>query len=310
MRPVVGYLFRRLLLAVFVLWGVATVIFLVVRVVPADPALLIAGTDASEEQLAQLRQQLGLDQPLIVQYGQFLLGLLVGDLGNSYALRVPAATLIANVLPNTALLALLACLLALVIAFPLGLLAALKVNRVPDRVVTVGTLFTQALPNFWIGVVLLLVFSQTLRWLPSVGLSSPLNLILPTIVLALPFVSVLTRMIRNGLLEVMGEGYINTARAKGLSERVVIFPHAVRNAAIPVVTIVGLQFGTLLGGAVVVETVFAFPGIGDLLVNSIQQRDYNVVQACVLVIATVFVVINLVVDLLYGLLDPRVRLAK
>jgi ABC-type dipeptide/oligopeptide/nickel transport system permease component len=307
---VLGYLFRRLLLAIFVLWGVASVIFLIVRVVPADPALLIAGTDATPEQLALLREQLGLNAPLIAQYGQFLFGIVTGDLGDSYTLRVPAASLIASVLPNTALLALLACAVALIIAFPLGLLAALKVNGVADRIVTVGTLFTQALPNFWIGVVLLLIFSQTLRWLPSVGLSGPLNLILPTVVLALPFVSVLTRMIRNGLLEVMGEGYINTARAKGLSERIVIFPHAVRNAAIPVVTIVGLQFGSLLGGAVVVETVFAFPGIGDLLVNSIQQRDYNVVQACVLVIAAVFVVINLIVDLLYGFLDPRVRLAK
>ncbi|KRA24490.1 hypothetical protein ASD65_08695 [Microbacterium sp. Root61] len=305
-----GYLFKRLLLAIFVLWGVATVIFLIVRVVPADPALLIAGTDATAEQLDQLREQLGLNEPLYVQYGQFLLGILTGDLGDSYTLKVPATDLIASVLPNTALLAVLACSLSILVSFPLGLLAALRVNRFTDRAVTFGTLLTQALPNFWISIVLLLVFSQTLRWLPSVGLTGPLSLILPTIVLALPFISVLTRMIRNGLLEVMGEGYIQTARAKGLSERTVIFPHAVRNAAIPVVTIVGLQFGGLLGGAVVVETVFSFPGIGDLLVNSIQQRDYNVVQACVLVIAAVFVIVNLVVDLLYGFLDPRVRLAQ
>lgn len=306
----IGYLFRRLLLAVFVLWGVATVIFLVVRVVPADPALLIAGTDATPEQLELLREQLGLNKSMLAQYGDFLLGAITGDLGDSYALKVSATTLIGRVLPNTAMLAILACILALVIAFPLGLLAALRVNRFTDRVITVGTLLTQALPNFWISIVLLLIFSQILRWLPSVGFSGPLSLVLPTIVLALPFVSVLTRMIRNGLLEVMGEGYIQTARAKGLPERTVIFPHAVRNAAIPVVTIVGLQFGTLLGGAVVVETVFSFPGIGDLLVNSIQQRDYNVVQACVLVIAAVFVFVNLIVDLLYGFLDPRVRLAK
>lgn len=306
----VGYLVRRLLLAVFVLWGVATAVFLIVRVVPADPALLIAGSDASVEQLAQLRQDLGLDQSLIVQYGSFLGGAVTGDLGQSYSLKQPAVTLIGQVLPNTALLAVLACVVALLLAFPLGLVAALRANRTIDRVVTTGSLFTQALPNFWIGVVLLLVFSRTLKWLPSVGLDGPKNLILPTIVLALPFVSVLTRMIRNGLLEVMGESYIQTARAKGLSERIVIFRHAVRNAAIPVITIVGLQFGTLLGGAVVTESVFSFPGIGRLLVSSIQLRDYNVVQACVLVIAAVFVIINLVVDLMYGLLDPRVRLAK
>lgn len=305
-----GYLFRRVLLAAFVMWGVATVVFLVVRVVPADPALLIAGPDASAEQLALLRGQLGLDQPVLAQYFSYLSGALTGNLGESYTLKVPATELITQVLPNTALLAVLACTFSLVIAFPLGLLAALRVNRFTDRVITVATLFTQALPSFWIAMVLLLVFSRTLRWLPSVGMNGPLNLILPTIVLGLPFVSILTRMIRNSLLEVMGEGYIQTARAKGLSERVVIFPHAVRNAAIPVITIVGLQFGTLLGGAVIVETVFSFPGVGHLLVKSIQQRDYNVVQACVLVIAAVFVTINLVVDLMYGLVDPRVRLAQ
>jgi peptide/nickel transport system permease protein len=305
-----GYLVRRVLLAIFVLWGVATVIFIVVRVVPADPALLIAGSDTTPAQLAQLREELGLNSPVIVQYFNFLGGAVTGNLGDSYTLKVPAVTLIGQVLPNTGLLAILATSLALVVAFPLGLIAALRVNRFTDRAVTVGTLLTQALPNFWIAVVLLLVFSRTLRWLPSVGLENPLNLILPTIVLALPFISVLTRMIRNGLLEVMGEGYIQTARAKGLQERVVIFPHAVRNAAIPVVTIVGLQLGGLLGNAVIVETVFAFPGVGRLLVSSIQQRDYNVVQSCVLVIAAGFVIINLIVDLLYGLLDPRVRLDK
>ncbi|MCC2308289.1 ABC transporter permease [Cellulomonas chengniuliangii] len=306
----VGYLVRRLFLAVFVLWGVATVVFLIVRVVPADPALLIAGSDAPAEQLAQIRQDLGLDQSLLVQYGRFLGGAVTGDLGQSYSMKQPAVTLIGQVLPNTALLAILACAVALLLAFPLGLVAALRANRALDRVVTTGSLFTQALPNFWIGVVLLLVFSRTLKWLPSVGLDGAKSLILPTIVLALPFVSVLTRMIRNGLLEVMGESYIQTARAKGLPERIVIFRHAIRNAAIPVITIVGLQFGTLLGGAVVTESVFSFPGIGRLLVTSIQLRDYNVVQACVLVIAAVFVIINLVVDLMYGLLDPRVRLAK
>lgn len=306
----VGYLVRRLLLAVFVLWGVATTVFVIVRVVPADPAMLIAGSDAPPEQLVQLRKDLGLDQSYLAQYGDFLTSALSGDLGMSYALKQPAVTLIGQVLPNTALLALLACAVAVLIAFPLGLAAALRVDTPVDRVVTTGSLFTQALPNFWIGVVLLLIFSRTLKWLPSVGLDGFQSLVLPTIVLALPFVSVLTRMIRNGLLEVMGESYIQTARSKGLSERIVVFRHAVRNAAIPVVTIVGLQFGTLLGGAVVTESVFSFPGIGRLLVTSIQLRDYNVVQACVLVIAAVFVIINLVVDLLYGLLDPRVRLAK
>lgn len=306
----VGYIVRRIVLAVFVLWGVATTVFLIVRVVPADPALLIAGPDATPEQLAQISASLGLDQSLLMQYLDFLGGAVTGNFGDSYSLRVPAVTLIGQVLPNTALLAVLACAGALLLAFPLGLLASLRANGPVDRMVTTGSLLTQALPNFWIGVVLLLVFSRQLNLLPSVGLVGIESLVLPTIVLALPFVAVLTRMIRNGLLEVMGEGYIQTARSKGLSERTVVFAHGLRNAAIPVITIVGLQFGTLLGGAVVTETVFSFPGIGQLLVTSIQQRDYNVVQACVLVIAAVFVIINLVVDLLYGLLDPRVRLAK
>jgi peptide/nickel transport system permease protein len=307
---VLGYVVRRLGLAVFVLWGVATVVFIVVRIVPADPALLIAGDGATAAQLASLRHQLGLDQPLILQYGQFLGHAVVGNFGVSYQQHVPAIQLIGQALPNTALLAVCACALALVVSFPLGLLAALRVNKFTDRVITTGSLITQALPGFWVGVVLLLVFSRTLQWLPSSGLNNPQSLILPSIMLALPFIAILTRMTRSGLLEVVGEGYIQTARAKGLSERTVIFPHALRNATIPIITVVGLEFGTLLGGAVITETVFSFPGIGRLLVQSIQGRDYTVVQACVIVIAAVFVIINLIVDLLYGYLDPRVRLAK
>jgi peptide/nickel transport system permease protein len=305
-----GYVVRRLLLAVFVLWGVATVVFIIVRMVPADPALLIAGDSATPEQLAALRHQMGLDLPLIIQYGQYLGEAITGNFGNSYMLGVPAMYLIGQALPNTGLLAVLACALALVVSFPLGLLAALRVNRFGDRAVTSGSLIVQALPGFWVGVVLLLVFSRTLKWLPSAGLTDIQSLILPTIVLALPFIAILTRLTRSGLLEVIGEGYIQTARAKGLPERTVIFPHAIRNAIIPIVTVVGLEFGTLLGGAVITETVFSFPGIGRLLVSSIQVRDYNVVQACVVIIAGAFVIINLLVDLLYAYLDPRMRLAK
>ena len=304
-----GYIIRRLLLAVFVLWGAVTVVFIVVRLVPADPAILIAGEHATAEQLAAIRAEMGLDQPLILQYLQYLGNAVTGNFGRSYTQFVPAMDLIAQVLPNTALLAALACLLAIVVSFPLGLLAALRVNRFSDRVVTTMSLLTQSLPGFWIGVVLMLVFSRMLGWLPSAGLDSPQSLILPTVTLALPFIAILTRMVRSGLIEVIGEGYITTARAKGLREPTVIFPHAIRNATIPVVTLVGLEFGTLLGGAVITETVFAFPGIGRLLVFSIGVRDYATVQACVVVIAVAFVLINLIVDLLYGFLDPRVRLA-
>ncbi|WP_344201734.1 ABC transporter permease [Pseudolysinimonas kribbensis] len=305
-----GYVLRRLLLAVFVLWGVATVVFIVVRMVPADPALLIAGETATPQQLAALRHDMGLDQPLILQYLQYLGKAVVGDFGNSYLQSVPAMFLIGQVLPNTALLAVLACALALVVSFPLGLIAALRVNGLADRAVTTSSLVVQALPGFWVGVVLLLIFSRTLKWLPSAGLTNAQSLILPAIVLALPFIAILTRLTRSGLLEVVGEGYIQTARAKGLAERTVIFPHAIRNATIPIVTVVGLEFGTLLGGAVITETVFSFPGVGRLLVTSIQTRDYNVAQACVIIIAVAFVLINLLVDLLYAYLDPRMRLVS
>jgi ABC-type dipeptide/oligopeptide/nickel transport system permease component len=305
-----GYTIRRVLLAVFVLWGVVTVVFIIVRLVPADPALLFAGMDATPEQLSELRKRMGLDQPLIVQYFAYLAGAVTGDFGNSYTQGVPVMTLVGQALPNTALLAVLACMLAVVVSFPLGLLAALRVNRPTDRIVTTASLLTQSLPGFWVGVVLMLVFSQMLKLLPSTGFSSPAALVLPVVTVALPFIAILTRMTRSGLLEVVGEGYITTARAKGLSERIVIFIHATRNALIPVITVVGLEFGTLLGGAVITETVFSFPGIGKLLVGSILTRDYALVQACVMLIAAAFVVVNLVVDLVYGYLDPRVRLAK
>jgi ABC-type dipeptide/oligopeptide/nickel transport system permease component len=305
-----GYTIRRVLLALFVLWGVVTVVFIIVRMVPSDPAQLIAGMDASPQQIDELRRQMGLDKPLFLQYLGYMGGALTGNFGSSYTQGVPVMQLVGQVLPNTALLATLACALALVVSFPLGLLAALRVNRLTDRAVTTLSLLTQSLPGFWVGVVLILIFAQRLHWLPSTGLNSPQALILPVVTVALPFIAILTRMTRSGLLEVVGEGYITTARAKGLSERVVIFTHATRNATIPVITLVGLEFGTLLGGAVITETVFSFPGVGRLLVQSILVRDYNVVQACVVIIAGAFVIVNLVVDLLYGFLDPRVRLAK
>ncbi|GGD69212.1 ABC transporter permease [Microbacterium murale] len=305
-----GYTIRRVLLAVFVLWGVVTVVFIIVRLVPSDPAVLVAGIDATPEQIATIRARMGLDQPLVVQYIGYVAGAVRGDFGISYTYGAPAMELVAQVLPNTALLAFLGCTLAVIVSFPLGLLAALRVNRFTDRVVTTASLFTQALPGFWVGVVLMLVFSQMLRLLPSAGLGSPDALVLPVVTVALPFIAILTRMTRSGLLEVVGEGYITTARAKGLSERIVILTHAARNALIPVVTLVGLEFGALLGGAVITETVFSFPGVGKLLVSSILSRDYNLVQACVVIIAAAFVIVNLLVDLLYGYLDPRVRLAK
>lgn len=253
---------------------------------------------------------MGLNDPLITQYGTYLGDLLRLDFGDSYRQQRDSFGLVMERLPATLELALVAMVIALVIGILLGVLAALRVNRLSDRIISVGSLLAQSLPSFWIGIVFILIFARGLGVLPSGGTGSPAHMVLPAITLAMPMLAILIRMTRSGLLEVIHEGYIQTARAKGLSERVVIFPHAIRNALIPIVTIVGLQFGGLLAGSVIVEMVFSWPGIGRLLIESIGQRDYNVVQASVLVIAAGFVVANLVVDVLYGYLDPRVRLVS
>jgi ABC-type dipeptide/oligopeptide/nickel transport system permease component len=305
-----GYLIRRLVFSVFILWGAVTVVFVVLRLIPSDPARLILGSDATEQEVAALQATMGLDQPLIVQYGIYLVDVLHLDFGESYRMQRSAIGLVLERLPATAELAVAALVLSVIVGMSLGILAALRVNKLSDRIVSVVSLLAQSMPSFWVGIVLILIFARALRILPSAGNATPLHLILPAITLALPFLAILTRLTRSGLLEVMNEGYIQTARSKGLPERTVVFPHAIRNALIPIVTVVGLQFGVLLGGTVIVETVFAWPGIGRLLIDSINQRDYNVVQAAVVMIALFFVLVNLVVDLLYGYLDPRVRLAK
>lgn len=305
----IGFALKRVGYSVFVLFGAVTVVFLMLRVVPADPALLILGIDATPQQLADLRAQMNLDEPLLAQYFSFLWGALHLDFGMSYHLNADAMSLALERLPATAMLALAAVFLAVVFGLGSGLVAALHVNRFTDRAITTFSLAVQALPSFWIGLVLILILARGLHLLPSGGSGSFNHLILPAITLSLPFYAILTRLTRSGILEVVNEGYIQTARSKGFSERVVLFPHAIRNALIPIVTVVGLQLGQLLGGAVIVETVFAWPGIGRLLIDSIGNRDYNVVQACVILIAAIFIVINLVVDLLYSLLDPRIRLA-
>lgn len=304
------YIARRLMFSVFVLWGAVSIVFVVLRLVPADPALLLLGADSTEEQLAALRAEMGLDQPLLAQYGTFIVDAVRFDFGPSYRLQQDSMTLVLERLPATLELAGAALVLALLVGIPLGMIAALNVNRLPDRIVSTLSLMGQSLPPFWVGIVLILVFARNLQIMPSGGTGSPLHIILPAVTLALPFLAILTRMTRNGLLEVLNEGYIQTARSKGLSERVVIAPHAIRNALIPLVTIVGVQFGILLAGSVVVETVFSWPGIGRMLIDAIGMRDYNLVQAAVMVIAFGFVAINFVVDILYVYLDPRVRITK
>ncbi|MET9268385.1 nickel ABC transporter permease [Kribbella sp. NPDC003557] len=304
-----AYVVRRLFFSLFVLWGAVTIIFVVLRLVPGDPAYIMLGPDADQAQVAALRAQLGLDQSLIQQYATYLANVVHLDFGESFRLNADSMSLVLQRVPATIQLATTALLLSLLIGLPLGVIAALRAHSWVDRSISVFSLMGQSTPSFWLGIVLILVFARGLKVLPSAGSGTWSHLVLPTITLALPFLAILVRLTRSGLLEVVHEGYVQTARAKGLGEGVVVLVHALRNALIPIVTVVGLQFGALLGGTVIVETVFAWPGVGRLLIDSIGRRDYGVVQASILLVATIFVVINLLVDLLYGFLDPRVRLA-
>lgn len=302
-----AYILRRLGFSVFVLWGALTIVFVVVRVVPGDPAQLIAGPQASAADVATLRHRLGLDRSLPVQYAVYLGQVVRLDFGDSLRLNQPAVAAVAGRFRATATLALSAMVIGGLLSFPLGMIAALRPRTAIDGLVSVFSLLGQSVPNFWLGLMCILIFARRLRWLPSAGMGGWKHLLLPAITLALPLVGVLTRLIRTGLLEVLGEEYIRTAQAKGLTPRAVIVRHALRNMFIPVITVVGLQLGTLLGGAVIVETVFSWPGAGQLLVQAISNRDYPVVQAGVLFITGGFILINLLVDLSYGYLDPRIR---
>ncbi|TWD72403.1 peptide/nickel transport system permease protein [Kribbella amoyensis] len=304
-----AYVVRRLFFSLFVLWGAVTIIFVVLRLVPGDPAYIMLGPDADQAQVDALRAQLGLDHSLAQQYATYLANVVHLDFGQSFRLNADSMSLVLQRVPATIQLAATALLLSLVIGLPLGVMAALKANSWVDRSISVFSLLGQSTPSFWLGIVLILVFARGLQVLPSAGSGTWSHLVLPTVTLALPFLAILVRLTRSGLLEVVHEGYVQTARAKGLGESLVILVHALRNALIPIVTVVGLQFGALLGGTVIVETVFAWPGVGRLLIDSISRRDYGVVQASILLVATIFVLINLLVDLLYGFLDPRVRLA-
>ncbi len=304
----IAYIIRRLIFSVFVLWGALTVVFLAVRAVPGDPAQMMLGANATAEDVQDLREKLGLNRSLIVQYGVYLFQTLRLDLGESLRMSQPVIELVAERLPTTGRLALTAVVIALVVSFPLGIAAAHRPGSWLDGVVSIVSLLGQSIPGFWLGIMFILIFARQLRLLPSAGDETWLHLILPSITVALPLVGVLTRLVRSGLLDVLDEDYIRTAHAKGLTPRTVMWRHAIRNMLIPVVTVVGLQVGHLLGGAVITETVFAWPGVGLLLIDAITNRDYPLVQAAILFITTIFVTINFLVDLSYGALDPRIRL--
>lgn len=302
-----SYIRTRILLAFFVLWGALTIVFVAVRVIPGDPALLMVGPQGSREDVDAIRRRLGLDQPMAVQYGRYLAGALRLDFGQSLWLSKSAVQAVLERLPATALLAGTATLLGVGLGLSLGILAALRTNSTLDVLVSTVSLLGQSVPNFWLGIMLILVFARQLQWLPSSGMGGLANLVLPAVTLALLLIGVLTRLVRSGLVEVMREDYIRSAYAKGLARRQVTTKHALPNMLIPVVTVIGLQLGNLLAGAVIVETVFAWPGSGRLLVEAIGQRDYPVVQVAVLFITTVFILLNLLVDISYAYLDPRIH---
>jgi ABC-type dipeptide/oligopeptide/nickel transport system permease component len=272
-----------------------------------DPVLLMVRGDATAEQKADLRRSLGLDRPVLEQYATYVERALQGDLGTSYRQRIAVSRLIALRLPYSLELAGVAFAAALVVGFTLGVLAALYRGRLIDHLITALSILGQVVPGFWLGLVLVLVFAVYWQALPVFGSGGPQYLLLPAITLALPTLGRIARLARGGMLDVLGSDYIRTARAKGLSERAVLLHHAAKNALLPLMTQAGLELGDMVGSAVIIETVFAWPGIGRMVVNAVLQRDFLVVQGCVLVIASAFVVINLTVDLLYARVDPRVR---
>lgn len=292
-------------------------IFTLIRLIPGDPIDVMYGSEGMDEvRRAALRRELGLDDSIIIQYIKWLGRAISGDLGRSYKAQMPVSELIVQRFPATLFLSITALLFSLVLAIPLGVLAAIKRNSWIDFAAMAFAIFGISIPNFWAGIMLALIFAVYLHWFPSIGYVSPLtdfgkslqHLLLPAFTLGWSLAGTTSRLTRSSLLEELGKDYVRTARGKGLAEQVVLLGHALRNALIPIVTMVGLQLGFLIGGAVVVETVFAWPGIGLLIVDSIFGRDYPVVQGVVLVVAVLVVLVNLTVDLVYTLLDPRIRL--
>jgi len=301
------WLMRRFFELIIVIFGVLLMTFLLIHLVPGDPVEVMLGESASAADRVALRAELGLDRSLLHQFGTYLHKLAQGDFGQSIHSKMPVSTLLQLRYPATLKLALWSLLIGLCVGIPLGVYAALRAGRWQDLVVTIVSVRLSAMPAFWLGPMLMLLFAVWLGWLPVSGMGSGNAIILPAMTLGLGLSAILTRMTRTSLLEVLQDDFIRTARAKGLSERVVVLRHALRAALLPIITIVGLQMGSLLAGTVITETIFSWDGIGRLLVESIEKRDYPVTQACVLVVALSYVLVNLCTDLLYRLADPRVR---
>lgn len=305
----VNHILRRLSMLFPMLLGVSMAVFLILHLIPGDPARMAAGPDASEADIAQIRVNYGLDKPLIVQYGIYLDKLLHGDLGNSFRTLAPVTEGIARTFPATLELTLAGMMIAVLLGVPVGIYSALHPHGTGDRLVTSIAVLGISMPGFFLGLVLMFIFALVLGWLPPTGRGTWGNLVLPSLTLGLPYVAAFARLTRSSMLDVLSEDFIRTARAKGLSWRRVTYGHALRNASIPIVTLLGLDFGHLLGGAVIVETVFAWPGMGRYMVEAIMVRDIYVVQGAILVFAVAVVVLNLLVDLVYGILDPRISYA-
>jgi peptide/nickel transport system permease protein len=305
----VRFLLGRFVTAIGVIFGVSIVVFFL-TFLSGDPAVLMLPSDASAERIQQFREERGYDDSIIVQYQRFLRHAVQGDFGESLRHNRPALPLVIHRLPATFQLTITAMVMAIVLAIPLGILSATNRGRFLDFGGMFVALFGQSVPNFWFAIMLISLFSVTLGILPSSGRGGPEHVILPAFAIAINLMALLTRLMRSSMLEVLGQDYIRTARAKGLAERVVLFRHALRNSLIPLVTVVGLQFGYILGGAVVIETIFMWPGVGLFTIQAIMNRDFPVVQASVFILATSVVIINLIVDITYTILDPRIKMGS
>ena len=302
-----GYTIKRILQVIPVLLIISFICFMMIRLVPGDPVANMLGVNASKEAIAAQRAELGLDKPLLTQYGDFLVKALQGDLGKSITTRRPVIDEIAQRYPATLKLALGATVFAAVVGITFGVLSAVKQNKLTDNVIMVFSLLSVSTPSFFLALVMMLLFSIHLGWLPSMGLRTPLHYVLPIITLGMQSVGLIARTTRSSMLEVLRQDYIRTSRSRGISQAVIVMRHAFKNALIPVVTVVGLRFGGLLAGSMLVEAVCSVPGIGRFMVDGVLKRDYPVVQGTVLVLATTFVLVNLAVDLIYALIDPRIK---
>jgi ABC-type dipeptide/oligopeptide/nickel transport system permease component len=298
---------RRFIDSVIVLWLASVVVFVLLRVLPGDPAFLLLGENATPDLVAAKRHELGLDRPLAEQYVIFVAQAVRGNLGDSIRAQRPSLPYVLERFPATLLLTFAATVLAIGLGLPIGILSAVRRGSIYDAAARGLAVMAQSTPNYWLGLVLITVFAVGLRWLPTSGYGGVRNLILPSITLSFVLLGLIVRVTRTEILEVLGQDYVRTAVAKGLPPAAVFSRHALRNALIPILTLIGVQVGTLLGGAVVTETVFAWPGVGYLTVQGVYQRDYPIVQTAVLLSAMVFVVINALIDVMYVLLDPRVR---